>query len=118
PRSTFKAAVGPGRLREGIATSGRRYRFVEVWDCAGAGPFDTVRMDAVVGFVEVDRPQAFPVRWTRVDRHGTGRTVDAVLCDPTDPAAPWLTDEPPPRPIAAAVRWTELRARGGVNTGG
>lgn len=118
PRSTFKAAVGPGRLREGVATSGRPYRFREVWDCRGAEPFNGVRTDAVVGFVEVDRPPAFPVRWTEVDRGGAGRSVPAVLCDPADPASPWLTDEPPLQPAADAPRWTGLRGRGGINTGG
>jgi SAM-dependent methyltransferase len=118
PRSTFKAQVGPGRLREGIATTGRRYRFRQVWDCVDAAPFEGVRADAVVGFVEVDRRHAFPVLWTGVDRHGTGRTVHAVLSDPADPASPWLTDEPPLRPVAGAPRWTGLRARGGINTGG
>jgi N-6 DNA methylase len=117
PRTTFKAPVGPGRLREGVATSGRRYRFREVWDCLDTEPFTGVRTDAVIGFVEVDRPHRYPVRWTELRRDGTGRTLPAVLSDPADPASPWLTDERPLR-LAGGQRWTELRARGGVNTGG
>jgi hypothetical protein len=118
PRSTFKAPVGPGRLREGVATTGRRYRFSQIWDCLDAEPFDGVRTEAVVGFVEADRPHAFPVRWTGVRRHGPGRTIHAVLSDPADPASPWLTDEPPLRLPSGVRRWSGLRARGGVNTGG
>jgi adenine-specific DNA-methyltransferase len=118
PRTTFKAPVGPGRLREGVATSGRPYRFREIWDCVDAEPFTGVRTDAVVGFVEADRPHSYPVRWTELSRHGKGRTVGAALSDPADPASPWLTGEPPLRLAAGGTRWTELRARGGVNTGG
>jgi SAM-dependent methyltransferase len=111
PRTTFKAPVGPGRLREGSSTSGRRYRFREVWDC---GEFPGVRGEAVVGFVEVDRPHRFPVRW----RRGGGRAVDAVLSDPADPGSPWHTGGAPLRLPDGRQRWTGLRARGGVNTGG
>jgi hypothetical protein len=118
PRTTFKAPVGPGRLREGIATSGRRYRFGEVWDCVDTEPFTGVRTDAVVGFVDVDRPHTYPVRWSELGRKGVGRTLWANLSDPADPASPWLTDEPPLRLAGGGRRWTGLRGRGGVNTGG
>jgi hypothetical protein len=111
PRTTFKAPVGPGRLREGTSTSGRRYRFREVWDC---GEFPGVRGEAVVGFVDVDRHHRFPVRW----RHSDGQMVDAVLSDPADPGSPWHTGGGPLRLPDGRQRWTGLRARGGVNTGG
>jgi hypothetical protein len=118
PRSTFKAPAGPGRLREGVATSGRRYRFRQVWDCREADPFVGVRGGAVVGFVDVDEPHAFPVRWAELDRQGIGGTAGAVLSDPDDPGSPWLTDGRPVRLAAGGQRWTGLRARGGINTGG
>lgn len=119
PRTTFKAPVGPGRLREGRATSGRPYRAREVWDCDAAEPFTGVRADAVVGFFEVDQPPAFPVRWSRVRPGAPAEPGWAVLSDPADPGSPWLTgDQPLPLRLAGEHRWTGLRARGGVNTGG
>lgn len=120
PRSTFKAPTGPGRLREGVATSGRRYRFRQVWDCLDADPFSGVRTGAVVGFVDVDEPHTFPVRWTGLGRCGIVETTRAVPSDPADPASPWLTGggEAPLRLAGEGQRWTGLRARGGINTGG
>jgi SAM-dependent methyltransferase len=118
PRSTFKAPAGPGRLREGVATSGRRYRFRQVWDCREAAPFVGVRGGAVVGFVDIDVPHTFPVHWAELDRQGIGGTAGAVLSDPDDPGSPWLTGEIPLRLAAGGQRWTGLRARGGINTGG
>ena len=61
PRSIFKAPVGPGRLREGISTSGRKYRFAKVWDFNELDPFEKVRTDAVVAFINADEPNTFPV---------------------------------------------------------
>nr|WP_240942153.1 N-6 DNA methylase [Planosporangium thailandense] len=122
PRSTFKAPVGPGRLREGVSTAGRKYRFTRIWDCADSDPFTGVRMDAVVAFIDADQPHGFPVEWTAISADGSTRppTV-ATLSDPDDPASPWLTSDPSAGGLlrlAPGRRWTELRARGGVNTGG
>jgi hypothetical protein len=80
PRAVFKAPVGPGRVREGVTTAGRPYRFDEVWDCDA---FDGVRADTVVAFAEADAKPEFPVRWIRRDHVGR-----AVLSDPDDPASP------------------------------
>jgi len=133
PRAVFKAPVGPGPVRTGVATSGRRYRFDEVWDCAGADPFTGVRMESVVAFVSVDEPHRFPVPWHEVHPDTThdgtvvarGRPAPvprdpaetrAVLSDPDDPASAWLCGAEPLR-LATGDRWP-LRARGGINTGG
>jgi hypothetical protein len=119
PRSTFKAPIGPGRLREGISTSGRMYRFTEVWECTEADPFRGVRTDAVVAYVDVDRPHVYPVTWQSIsaDSRTTSPAAVAVLSDPDDGSSPWLTTGGPLK-LAAGERWSGLRARGGINTGG
>jgi hypothetical protein len=114
PRSVFKAPTGPGRLREGVSTSGRKYRFTEIWDCEGADPFTGVRTDTVVARIDVDQPHTFPVPWISTRDFDSGV---AVLSDPEDASSPWLTGNEPVR-LAGGQRWTDLRARGGVNTGG
>ncbi|HEY1487066.1 MAG TPA: N-6 DNA methylase, partial [Micromonosporaceae bacterium] len=114
PRTVFKAPVGPGRVREGVTTNGRPYRFEEVWDCDA---FDGVRVDTVVAFAQADAKPEFPVRWIRRDQAGR-----AVLSDPDDPASPWLTPDggidARPLRLASGRRWTGQRGRGGINTGG
>jgi hypothetical protein len=114
PRMLFKAPVGPGRVREGVTTSGRPYRFSEVWDCDA---FAEIRVSTVVAFAEVDVAHTFPVPWISGDERGR-----AVLSDPADPGSPWLTPsggvDPEPLRLRSGERWTDLRARGGINTGG
>jgi len=121
PRSVFKAPVGPGPIRSGVATSGRRYAFDEVWDCVGADPFTGVRLSSVVAFATADRSTSYPVPWRAVtpesaDRPGDGTEEGAVPSDPADPGSAWLSGAVPLR-LASGARW-RLRARGGVNTGG
>lgn len=124
PRTTFKAPIGPARLREGESTSGRKYRFTQVWDCVGSDPFTGVRTDAVVSFIEVDQPNVFPVRWQEAGprRSPEVRVSWASPSDPDDLASPWLTegdvDAGGPLRLNGGERWSGLRARGGVNTGG
>jgi hypothetical protein len=114
PRTLFKAPVGPGRVREGVTTSGRRYRFTEVWDCDA---FAEIRVATVVAFAQVDKAHEFPVPWLQQQRRGR-----AVLSDPDDAGSPWLTPtdgvDPEPLRLRTGERWTGLRARGGINTGG
>lgn len=122
PRSTFKAPVGPGRLREGMSTTGRVYQFKTIWDCTLSDPFTGVRMDTVVAYIDVDRSQTFPVEWLVLSPNGASeKTNAAILSDPDDPCSPWLTgdtsDDKPLR-LSGGERWVNLRARGGVNTGG
>lgn len=124
PRTTFKAPVGPARLREGESTSGRKYRFAEVWDCIHSDPFTGVRTDAVVSFIEVDEPNVFPVPW-REASPGTPseeRVSWASPSDPDDPSSPWFTERDAdaygPLRLNGGERWSGLRARGGINTGG
>ena len=116
PRTVFKAPVGPGPIRAGVATSGRPYSFVEVWDGAEADPFTGVRVDTAVAFMVADRGPTYPVRWRTIHQYGDGGETTATPSDPSDPGSPWLIGAVPVR-LATGARW-DLRARGGVNTGG
>jgi hypothetical protein len=121
PRSTFKGPVGSAPIRSGVSSSGRSYAYQEVWEVDGSEAFTDVRSDTVVARVAVDIAQAFPVSWWEIRKDTPGPVAEhqARPTDAHDVNSSWVTrSDIRALALADGQQKAELRARGGINTGG
>lgn len=120
PRTIFTAPSSPMAIRSGTTSSGRSFRFSWVEDYTATDAFADIRLPTIIGDIAVDEAQRFPVAWHRVAGDGSTASTDLVAPSHSeDLSSSWLldTDVRVPR-LHPSVGVADVRARGGVNTGG
>jgi hypothetical protein len=120
PRTMFTAPSSPMTVRSGRTSSDRPFRFAWVDDYSATDAFADVRQPTVVAVIDADETAGFPVEWRGIDKSRSVTSTDLVgASNPDDSSSSWLVDAKARIPrLAASVRPAEVRARGGVNTGG
>jgi SAM-dependent methyltransferase len=118
PRSAFKGPIGASVIRVGRLESGRRYGYTHIVDYR-QDAFPEVRTEAVVAYATTDITQVYPVPWETANAGLETILTGVSPSDPDDVTSPW-SDTENRQTLALAegqTRW-QVRARGGVNTGG